>query len=303
MPELPDVTIYCEALQRHYAGTVLVRVDIRSPFVVRTFDPDIHELTGRKIDGFRRMGKRIVWEFSGPLYLVMHLMVVGRLHERPPGRRPTGKHDLAAFHFAAAADTPPERTLMLTEQGSKRQASIAVLATRDEVAALDPGGLEVEQATLDEFRERLTSENHTLKRALTDPRLLSGIGNAYSDEILHAARLSPIKWTTKLTDEEFERLYKATRSQLTRWTESLREEVGDGFPERVTAFRGEMAVHGRYGESCPVCGGRVARIRYATRETNYCPKCQTGGKLLADRSLSRLLKGDWEKLMGEEETS
>lgn len=301
MPELPDVTIYCEALQRHYAGQSLVRVDVRSPFVVRTFEPDIHDLVGHQIVGFRRMGKRIVWQLSDSLYLVMHLMIAGRLHERAAGKRPAGKNDLAAFHFAAAAGEPPERTLMLTEQGSKRQASIAVLASQAEVDRLDPGGLEVEQATLAEFRERLTRENHTLKRALTDPHLLSGIGNAYSDEILHAARLSPIKWNTKLSDEEFARLFEATRSQLERWTQLLREEVGEAFPERVTAFRPQMAVHGRYGEACPVCGGKVARIRYATRETNYCPGCQTGGKLLADRSLSRLLKGDWEKLMREDE--
>ncbi|MCO6047112.1 hypothetical protein NG895_24710 [Aeoliella sp. ICT_H6.2] len=301
MPELPDVTVYCEALQRHYAGRVLVRVDIRSPFVVRTFEPDIHELAGRGVEGFRRIGKRIVWTFSDSLYLVMHLMIAGRLHERSAGRRPTGRNDLAAFHFASSAGGPIERTLMLTEQGSKRQASLVVLAGLTEVDALDPGGLEVAGATLPEFRERLTSENHTLKRALTDPRILAGIGNAYSDEILHAAGLSPIKWTSKLTEDEFERLFEATRNQLTHWTDLLREEVGDGFPERVTAFRPQMAVHGRYGEACPVCGGKVARIRYATRETNYCPQCQTEGKLLADRSLSRLLKGDWEKLMGDEE--
>lgn len=295
MPELPDVTVYCESLTRHYAGRVLRRVDVRSPFVVRTFEPDIHELQGQRVESFERLGKRIVWKFQKPCYLVLHLMIAGRLHQRPAGRRPKSKTDLAAFHFADAPAADIDATLMLTEQGSKKQASIHLLATADEVAEINPGGLELETATLEEFRDRLVQRNHTLKRALTDPKLFSGIGNAYSDEILHTAGLSPIQWTTRLGPTEVERLYEAAKKSLSDWTSRLRSEVGEGFPKKVTAFRPEMAVHGRYGQACPVCGGKVARIRYATRETNYCPACQTGGKLLADRSLSRLLKGDWGK--------
>ena len=301
MPELPDVIIYCESLVRHYAGRVLARVDVRSPFVVRTFEPDVQQLVGSRVADIARMGKRIVWRFDCGTHLVMHLMIAGRLHQRPAGRRPTGKNDLLALHFAEELGQPIVATLMLTEQGSKRQASLGIYATADEVAKLDPGGLEIEGASLAEFSERLTSENHTLKRALCDPKLFSGIGNAYSDEILHAAKLSPIALTSRLTDEQVLRLFESAGQLLKASTERLRQECGDGFPERVTAFRPDMAVHGRYGEACPECGGRVARIRYATRETNYCPACQTGGKLLADRSLSRLMGKDWERLMNSDE--
>ncbi len=301
MPELPDVAVYCEALSRHYTGRTLLRLDVRSPFVVRTFEPDVHELAGRRVVGFRRMGKRIVWQFKPDMWLVLHLMIAGRLHQRPAGRRPTGKHDLAAFQFSPDAQGEVDATLMLTEQGSKRQASLEVYATAEEVAALDPAGLEIEQASLAEFRARLTAENHTVKRALTDPRTFSGIGNAYSDEILHAARLSPVTWTSRLDDEQIERLFDATKRVLVEWINRLRQECGEEFPEKVTAFRPEMAVHGRYGQPCPACGRKVARIRYTSRETNYCPTCQTGGKLLADRSLSRLLGKDWQQLMTSEE--
>ena len=297
MPEIPDVVVYCEALHRHYQGRTLVRLDIRSPFVVRTFEPDIHELVGHQVVEFRRLGKRIVWHFGNGHYLVQHLMIAGRLHQRPAGRRPTGKSDLAAFHFAAGPDEAIDATLFFTEQGSKRQASLEVYATAGEVAQLDPGGLEIDQASFEEFRNRLAQENHTIKRALTDPKLFSGIGNAYSDEILHAARLSPVTWTSRLDDGQMERLFDATRTILLEWTDRLRQECGEGFPEKVTAFRPEMAVHGRYGQACPACGRKVARIRYASRETNYCPTCQTDGKLLADRSLSRLLGKDWQRLV------
>lgn len=300
MPELPDITVYCEALTRHYAGQALKRIDAKSPFVVRTFEPDISELQGKTVLGFSRMGKRIVWELEGGMRLVLHLMIAGRLHQRKPNTRPRGKTDLVAFHFVApesAKDSKAEvtGTLMLTEQGSKRQASLHVFATAEEAEELNPGGLEIEQATLESFTQRLRNNNHTLKRALTDPHILSGIGNAYSDEILHAARLSPLKWTTRLTEQELVQLFEATQRILSDWTVRLRAECGDDFPEKVTAFHPQMATHGRYGQPCPECGTKVARIRYAARETNYCPECQTGGKLLADRSLSRLLKDDWGK--------
>jgi formamidopyrimidine-DNA glycosylase len=301
MPELPDVAVYCEALNRHYAGSLLVRIDVRSPFVLRTYQPEIQALLAARVVSFHRMGKRIVGRFDSGLCLVLHLMIAGRLHQRPAGRRPRGKHDLVAFHFAAAPEASIAATLMLTEQGSKRQASLGVYASFDDVLALDPGGLEVESASPEEFRTSLLRENHTLKRALCDPRLFSGIGNAYSDEILHAAQLSPLLWTSRLNDDQIERLFDASRRLLAEWTERLRQECGDGFPEKVTAFRPEMAAHGRYGQPCPVCGGKIARIRYATRETNYCPTCQTGGKLLADRSLSRLLGKDWETFMSSDE--
>lgn len=291
MPELPDVEVYCESLQRFYAGRAVERVLIRSPFVVRTFEPSIHEIEGRQISGFRRLGKRIVWLFSGDLLLVLHLMIAGRLHRRAEGKAPSGKQDLAAFTFGVG-DGPAE-VLMLTEASLKKQASIHMVASEAGLAAHDPGGLEPLTCTFDEFSARLRTENHTLKRAIASPRIFSGIGNAYSDEILHAARLSPVEHTSRLTSEEAMRLFEATQRTLAAWTERLRQQVGNGFPERVTAFHADMAVHGRFGLPCPVCGAPVQRIRYAGNETNYCARCQTGGRVLADRSLSRLLKGDW----------
>jgi formamidopyrimidine-DNA glycosylase len=286
MPELPDVVVYCEALNRHYAGHPIERIDLKSPFVVRTFEPDISSAEGKRVRAFRRLGKRIVWDLEGDLLLVLHLMIAGRLHRKPAGTRPKAKTDLVAFHL-------PSDTLMLTEASPKKRASIYLLASAAELAAHDPGGLDVLTCDRDAFAERLTSENHTLKRALTDPRLLDGIGNAFSDEILHAAQLSPIMWTHRLDDGQLSRLFEAAQHTLTTWIDRLREQTGDGFPEKVTAFRPEMAVHGKFGQPCPTCGTQVARIRYADNETNYCPRCQTGGRLLADRSLSRLLKDDW----------
>jgi formamidopyrimidine-DNA glycosylase len=297
MPELPDVTIYCESLQRFYAGRVVERVALRSPFVVRTVEPEIFAIEGRRIRGFRRLGKRLVWEFDGELFLVLHLMIAGRLHRRTSGAKPNSKQDLAAFHFGET-DGPPD-VLMLTEASPKKRASIHMVDGAAGLAAHNPGGLEVLEAPLDEFRARLQSENHTLKRSLASPRLFSGIGNAFSDEILHAARLSPVTLTRRLSDDNVARLFTAVRETLQLWIDRLREQTADGFPEKVTAFRPEMAVHGRFGKPCPVCGTLVQRIRYADNETNYCPRCQTGGKLLADRSLSRLLKQDWPRTIEE----
>lgn len=301
MPELPDVTIYCESLQRFYAGRVVERVTLRSPFVVRTVEPEIFAIEGRRIRGFRRLGKRIVWEFDGELFLVLHLMIAGRLHRRAPGAKPNSKQDLAAFHFGEA-DGPPD-VLMLTEASPKKRASIHMAQGAAALAAHNPGGLDVLDATLDDFRARMKSENHTLKRSLASPRLFSGIGNAFSDEILHAARLSPVTLTSRLSEDEVARLFTAVSETLQLWIDRLREQTGDGFPEKVTAFRAEMAVHGRFGKPCPVCGTLVQRIRYADNETNYCPRCQTGGKLLADRSLSRLLKQDWPRTIEEWEVN
>jgi formamidopyrimidine-DNA glycosylase len=292
VPELPDVTVYIEALRPRVQGRVLERVEVVSPFLLRTFDPPLEATHGRTVEGLFRLGKRIVWSLGDELYLVLHLMIAGRLHWKPPGTRPPGKVGLAAFHFATG-------TLTLTEAGSKKRASLHVVRGREALAAHDPGGLEVLDANLDAFSAALTRENHTLKRALTDPRLFSGIGNAYSDEILHAARLSPLATTRRLKPEEIARLFEATRTMLTQWTESLRREAGDGFPEKVTAFRPGMAVHGRFGQPCPVCGAAVQRIVYAENETNYCPRCQTRGRVLADRSLSRLLKDDWPRTLEE----
>ncbi|MGI9456533.1 MAG: Fpg/Nei family DNA glycosylase [Aeoliella sp.] len=298
MPELPDVTIYCEAITRFYAGRVLGKIDLRSPFVVRTYQPDISELEGQRLLDVTRLGKQIVWRFEGDLQMVMHLMIAGRLHRKNSGTRPGGKFDLAAFQFRAEPSSSAiDDTLMLTEQGTKKQASLHVVASKAALVELDAGGLEVIESSFQEFEDRLKLENHTIKRTLTDPRLFSGIGNAYSDEILHAAQLSPVKWTSRLTDEEIGRLHNAAKRTLNAWTERLRAECGDGFPERVTAFRDQMAAHGKFGCPCPTCGMPIARIRYASRETNYCPTCQTAGKLLADRSLSRLLKEDWGKEM------
>jgi formamidopyrimidine-DNA glycosylase len=292
VPELPDITVYVEALNRRVADARLDDVRLKSPFLLRSVDPPISALRGKRVLEVRRMGKRIVFAFEDDLYLVLHLMIAGRLKWRDAGKKPSGKIDLAAFDFSTG-------TLLLTEAGSKKRASLHVVAGAPALAPFDRGGLEVLSATPNEFAERLTSESHTVKRALTDPRLFSGIGNAYSDEILHRARLSPVKLTRRLTPDETRTLYDATRATLIEWTERLRAETGEGFPEKVTAFRDAMAVHGRYGEPCPVCGTPVQRIRYADNETNYCPTCQTDGKLLADRALSRLLKEDWPRSLEE----
>lgn len=308
MPELPDVVVYQESLERLFGGKRIKRVDLKSPFVVRTFEPDLHDAAGMTLDRVDRLGKRLVWRLRGAgdaaaggggLLIVFHLMIAGRFHRRKPGARPKSKTDLAAFHFTDADSDEVADTLMLTEASPKKRASIHVLADESELAGFDRGGLDVLTATGEAFRERLLAENHTLKRSLTDPRLFDGIGNAFSDEVLHAARLSPIKWTSRLDEDEVARLHAECRRVLLEWTDLLRRQTGDGFPEKVTAFRPEMAVHGKFGEPCPACGTAVQRIRYADNETNYCPRCQTGGKLLADRSLSRLLKGDWPKKIDE----
>ena len=292
MPELPDVVVYIEALERRILGSVLERVRLRSPFLLRSVDPPPSELEGKQVRALRRIGKRIALELEGELFVVLHLMLAGRLHWRPAGARPLRKQGLAAFDFSAG-------TLLLTEAGSKKRASLHLVRGERALREHDPGGLEVLEAELDEFRAALTRENHTLKRALTDARLLSGIGNAYSDEILHAAGLSPVMLTQKLDAPEIEQLFQATRRVLRDWTERLRAQAGDAFPERVTAFREGMAVHGRYREPCPSCGAPVQRIVYSARETNYCATCQTQGKLLADRALSRLLKRDWPRTLDE----
>jgi formamidopyrimidine-DNA glycosylase len=290
MPELPDVCVYLEALTRHVVGQRLERVQVLSPFVLRSYDPPIDAIAGREVRAVRRIGKRIVLEFGDELFLVLHLMIAGRLRWRTPGQKlgMGAKLILASLHF-------PAGTLYFTEAGSRKRASLTVVRGEAALRALDAGGVEPLEATLRQFREALARESHTLKRSLTDPRLFSGIGNAYSDEILHAAKLSPLKLTRSLSDEESRRLYEATRATLEKWTALLRAEAGDGFPEKVTAFHDEMAVHGRFKKPCPVCGSPVQRIVYAENECNYCARCQTGGKLLADRSLSRLLKSDWPK--------
>jgi formamidopyrimidine-DNA glycosylase len=292
MPELPDITTYVESLQKRVRGERLLDVRLKSPFLLRSVSPPVERVRGKQVRGVRRLGKRIVFELEDDLYLVLHLMIAGRLKWREAGKKPVSKIDLAAFDFSTG-------TLLLTEAGSKRRASLHVVAGAAELEAFDRGGLEVLDASPAQFAERLTSESHTVKRALTDPRLFSGIGNAYSDEILHRARMSPVKLTRRLTPAEIHTLYDATRATLVEWTERLRAETGDGFPEKVTAFREEMAVHGRYGKPCPVCGTAVQRIRYADNETNYCPTCQTEGRLLADRALSRLLKEDWPRSIEE----
>jgi formamidopyrimidine-DNA glycosylase len=294
MPELPDVVIYIEALTRHIVGQRLERLRLLSPFVLRTVDPPIDLLSGQTVRAVRRVGKRIVLAFAAELFLVIHLMIAGRLRWREPGKKPGmgPKMLLAAFEFAHG-------TLFLTEASSKKRASIQLVRGEPALAALDPGGLEPLDATPGQFAAALARENHTIKRALTDPHLFSGIGNAYSDEILHAARLSPLKLTRSLSDAETMRLYDAMRATLLIWIDHLRRDMKDGFPEKVTAFRDEMAVHGRFKQPCPVCGAAVQRIVYAENECNYCAKCQTNGRLLADRSLSRLLKDDWPKSLDE----
>jgi formamidopyrimidine-DNA glycosylase len=291
VPELPDVVTYLEALERRVLGHPLQRVRLGSAFLLRSVDPPLSAFEGRRIEGTERLGKRLVLRFEGELFLVLHLMIAGRLHWKPTGAKLPGKRGLAAFDFQPG-------TLILTEAGSQKRAALHAVAGREALAEHDPGGLEVLEAGLPEFRARL-AERHTLKRALTDPHLFSGIGNAYSDEILHRAALSPLRWTTQLEDAEIERLYAAVRDVRGEWTERLCREAGDDFPEKVTAFRPGMAVHGRYGEPCPRCGAAVQRILYATNEANYCAPCQTGGKLLADRALSRLLKGDWPRTLDE----
>ena len=308
MPELPDITVYLEAISHRIRSETLERVQVVSPFLLRTAVPPLQEVHGRRVVDLRRLGKRLALGLEGDYWLVIHLMIAGRLHwvagqpkpaasgetrldangPKPVNRRPRLAATQAAFEFSAG-------TLLLTEAGSKRRASVHLIQGETSLQALNPRGLEVLDSSLPTFAERLTSENHTLKRSLTDPRLFSGIGNAYSDEILHRAGLSPVALARKLTAKQIERLHRATQTTLREWTQRLREQAGGNFPENVTAFRPEMAVHGKFGQPCPVCGAKVQRIRYADNETNYCPTCQTGGKLLADRSLSLLLKRDWPK--------
>ncbi len=292
MPELPDVVVYIEALERRVIGRTLERVRLLSPFILRTAVPPISSAEGKRVLALRRVGKRIVLELEGELFLVLHLMVAGRLRWLSPGTRPPGRITLAVFEFA-------DGSLAFTEAGTKRRASLHLVQGEAAVRAFDAGGLEVLQADLPAFAERLKSENHTLKRALADPRLFSGIGNAYSDEILHRARLSPIAMTAALSEEEVDRLFEATRATLADWTDRLRADAGAEFPEKVTAFREGMAVHGRFGKPCPICGAPVQRIRYAENETNYCARCQTGGRVLADRALSRLLHKSWPRNIDE----
>jgi formamidopyrimidine-DNA glycosylase len=292
MPELPDIAAYIHALESRIVGQPIEHVRIASPFLLRTADPPISEVEGRRVHELRRIGKRIAMGLEGDLWLVLHLMIAGRLHWRPLGAKLGGGQNLAAFDFS-------DGSLVLTEAGAKHRASLHVLRGEESLRSIDPGGIEVFANDLTAFRAALTVENRTLKRALTDPRIVSGIGNAYSDEILHAAQLSPIALTHKLKTEEWERLFASTREILQLWMDRMLGEARKGFPEKVTAFRPEMAVHGRFGKPCPRCGEAIQRIRYADNETNYCPRCQTGGKLLADRSLSRLLKSDWPRTMDE----
>ena len=292
MPELPDIAAYLHALTPRIVGQPLQAVRIASPFVLRTARPPLSEVQGRVVRELRRIGKRIAIGMENDLWLVLHLMIAGRLHWRLPDAKLAGRQSVAAFDF-------PNGSLVLTEAGSKKRASLHVVSGEEDLHAMDPGGIDVFASTLEEFRAALSVENRTLKRALTDPRLLSGIGNAYSDEILHAAQLSPIAQTHKLKPEEWERLFTAALQTLQFWTDRLRSEAKSDFPEKVTAFRKGMAVHGRYGEPCPRCGDKILRIRYANNETNYCARCQTAGKVLADRSLSRLLGSDWPRTLEE----
>lgn len=292
MPELPDVVVYVERLEARILGRQLLRARVLNPFVLRSVSPALGELEGRRVTGIRRLGKRIVIGFEADHYLVVHLMIAGRFRWLAPGAKPPGKISLAVFEFEHGQ-------LVLTEAGSKRRASLHVVEGTKAVAGFDRGGLEPLDIGPDVFAERLRSENHTLKRGLTDPRMFSGIGNAYSDEILHRARLSPLQLTGRLSDEDAATLYAATQAVLREWTDRLRAEAGEGFPEKVTAFREGMAVHGRFGQPCPVCGAPIQRIRYADNETNYCARCQTAGRILADRSLSRLLGADWPRSIDE----
>ncbi len=292
MPELPDISAYLSALQERIIGQTLERVRLGSPFLLRTAVPPISEAEGHQVTELRRLGKRVAIGLDNALWLVLHLMIAGRLHWRSPGAKLAGRNSLAAFDF-------PQGSLVLTEAGTKRRASLHVVTGEEGLRSLDPGGIEVCDSDLRKFIAAMTAENRTLKRALTDPRILSGIGNAYSDEILHAAMLSPIALTSKLSAQEWERLYGATRETLQMWTLRLGAQAAQGFPEKVTAFRAGMAVHGRYGQPCPRCGEPVQRIRYADNETNYCAKCQTGGRVLADRALSRLLGADWPRTLDE----
>jgi formamidopyrimidine-DNA glycosylase len=292
VPELPDVAAYISALEPRVIGQPIESATVASVSLLRTADPPLASVVGKTVRELLRVGKRIAFGLDDDLWLVLHLMIAGRLHWRAPGTKLAGRNQLAAFGF-------PNGTLVLTEAGSKRRAQLHVLRGAEAAAALDAGGIDVFSHDLAAFRSAMTAENHTLKRSLTDPRILSGIGNAYSDEILHAARLSPIAQTRKLTDAEWERLFEATRATLQLWIDRLRAEAKDDFPKNVTAFRDDMAVHGRHGQPCPRCGSPVQRIRYADNETNYCANCQNGGVLLADRSLSRLLKGDWPKTLTE----
>jgi formamidopyrimidine-DNA glycosylase len=292
MPELPDVEVYLEALRARVLGATLRQAGIHSPFVLRSVEPPLADAAGNRVISLRRLGKRIVIGLEGDLFLVIHLMIAGRLRWYPPEKPAPKRAGLMAFEFSSG-------TLVLTEAGSKRRASVHLVRGAAALEELHRGGLEVMDASPEQFRDALIRENHTLKRALTDPRILSGIGNAYSDEILHAARLSPLKQTRQLDDEEMERLYRSTRQTLQFWFDRLKEETGAGFPTGVTAFREGMAVHGRFREPCPVCGSPVQRIVYAENEVNYCPTCQTNGKLLADRAWSKLLKEDWPKTLEE----
>ena len=292
MPELPDIAAYISALEPRIVGQPIESVRLASPFLLRTVEPPLTQIEGRTVRELRRIGKRIAIGVDGDLWLVLHLMIAGRLHWHPPRAKLAGRNSLAAFDF-------PNGSLLLTEAGTKRRASLHVLAGEEALRSVDPGGIDVFANDLAAFHAALTAENRTLKRALTDPRLLSGVGNAYSDEILHAAQLSPVTLTQKLQPEEWERLFAATRDTLTLWIDRLRTEASKGFPEKVTAFRKGMAVHGRYGEPCPRCGEKILRIRYADNETNYCARCQTSGKVLADRGLSRLLRSDWPRTLEE----
>jgi formamidopyrimidine-DNA glycosylase len=292
MPELPDVTVYVEALQQRILGQTLLRLRLASPFLLRTVEPGVDEFEGKKVLDVRRVGKRIVIELEDDLFIVIHLMIAGRFKWLPSGAKIPARLGLAAFDFSSG-------TLLLTEAGSKRRASLHLVRGEAGVQALDPGGVEVLDIDLATFRSLMMRERHTLKRTLTDPHLFSGIGNAYSDEILHRAKLSPIQMSTSLSDEQMARLFDATRTTVTDWTQRLRDEAGKGFPEKMTAFRDGMAVHGRYNKPCPVCGSPVQRIVYAENETNYCARCQTEGRLLADRALSRLLHSDWPKSIDE----
>ena len=295
VPELPDIVVYIEALAPRILNQTVERVRVASPFLLRTATPPLQAVEGKPVRELRRIGKRIAIGFENDLWLVLHLMIAGRLHWSKPGVKLTAQRSLAAMDF-------PQGSLLLTEAGSQRRASMHVVQGEDALQDLDPGGLEVLTAELDSFAARLTSANHTLKRALTDPRLFSGVGNAYSDEILHRAQLSPVALSQRLSSDDIERLYDATNGVLVEWTDRLRSQAQGGFPENVTAFREEMVVHGKYGKPCPRCGTKVQRIRYANNETNYCPKCQTNGKLLADRALSRLMKQDWPRTLEELES-